>query len=266
MCNPRKHGKPPYKLAVLHGGPGAVGDAAPLAFELGRSWGVLEPFQTKSTINGLVEELRKILDKHADLPIILLGHSWGAWLGFIMAAKFPLMVKKLILISSGPFEDKYAKKITATRLNRLNNDDQSKLLSIIAALASTKMNIEKKNKLMVQMVTLIKNADAFELIINDQTNLEYQYDMHHSIWSEAEQLRSTGKLLKFGERIKCPVVAIHGDFDPHPVEGVSEPLKKTLKSFKIMRLPDCGHYPWLEKNAKEKFYKILKEDIEEIEH
>ncbi|MHA1167837.1 MAG: alpha/beta fold hydrolase, partial [Candidatus Hodarchaeales archaeon] len=30
----RKHGKPPYSIAVIHGGPGAGGEMAPVAIEL----------------------------------------------------------------------------------------------------------------------------------------------------------------------------------------------------------------------------------------
>ena len=29
-----------------------------------------------------------------------------------------------------------------------------------------------------------------------------------------------------GRKIKCPVVAIHGDYDPHLAEGVREPLSR----------------------------------------
>ena len=75
---------------------------------------------------------------------------------------------------------------------------------------------------------------------------------------EAELLRRTGELLEMGRRISCPVVAIHGDWDPHPAEGVAEPLSSVLKSFEFILLANCGHTPWVEKMAKDKFYSILK--------
>jgi len=59
----------------------------------------------------------------------------------------------------------------------------------------------------------------------------------------------------------CPVVAIHGDFDPHPAEGVKIPLGVSLKDFKFVLLPKCGHHPWLEKYAKDRFYSVLNEEI-----
>lgn len=43
----RTYGQAPFKGAVLHGGPGAPGEMAPVAKELARFCGVLEPLQTK---------------------------------------------------------------------------------------------------------------------------------------------------------------------------------------------------------------------------
>jgi pimeloyl-ACP methyl ester carboxylesterase len=89
-------------------------------------------------------------------------------------------------------------------------------------------------------------------------------DIYKSVWKEASHLRQTGELLKLGKKILCPVVAIHGDWDPHPARGVSEPLQATLKRFQFnfIILEDCGHKPWIERRAKDKFYSILKEVID----
>src|SRR5512133_2014996 len=108
MQNPRKYGNPPYTAAVIHGGPGAAGEMAPAAKVISEYCGVLEPMQTKSNIAGQAAELHDILSKNARLPVVLAGHSWGAWLSIIYAAEQPAAVKKISLISSGPFEQSYA--------------------------------------------------------------------------------------------------------------------------------------------------------------
>ncbi len=81
MDNLRFYGSPPFRVAVLHGGPGAPGEMAPVAQELAHERGVLEPLQTAETVDGQVEELRAVLETHANLPVTLIGWSWGAWLG-----------------------------------------------------------------------------------------------------------------------------------------------------------------------------------------
>src|SRR3990172_8273086 len=96
----RKYGNKPYNIAVIHGGPGAPGEVAPVARELASNRGILEPFQAADTCEGQVQELKAILEENATLPLTLVGHSWGAILSFILAARYPALVKKLIMVSS----------------------------------------------------------------------------------------------------------------------------------------------------------------------
>jgi len=134
MKNLRKYGKVPFKVAVIHGGPGAAGEMAPVARELASSWGVLEPLQTAASLEGQIEELKTVLEKNGDLPVTLIGFSWGAWLSFIFAANYSAIVKKLILIGSGSYEEKYATRIRETRLNRLSEEDRTELKALIEIL------------------------------------------------------------------------------------------------------------------------------------
>ena len=76
--NPRKYGKAPFDVAVIHGGPGAPGEMAPVAREFACGWRVLEPLQTAASIEGQIDELKTVLKKNADLPVTLIGYSWGA--------------------------------------------------------------------------------------------------------------------------------------------------------------------------------------------
>jgi pimeloyl-ACP methyl ester carboxylesterase len=81
------------------------------------------------------------------------------------------------------------------------------------------------------------------------------------VWKEASLLRQSGELLELGKKVRCPVIAIHGDYDPHPYEGVERPLSQILEDFRFILLKDCGHNPWLERHAKDNFYKILSGEI-----
>lgn len=124
MKNLRKYGTKPFNVAVIHGGPGAPGEMAPVARELSSVRGVLEPLQTAATLEGQVQELKAVLENNGDLPVTLIGFSWGAMLSFIVSAQYPLFVKKLILIGSGAYEEKYAVNIMKTRLSRLSEEER----------------------------------------------------------------------------------------------------------------------------------------------
>ena len=67
----RKHGKEPYHMVVLHGGPGAAGSAFGLARLISKEFGVLEPMQSKHTIMELEEELmEQIKDEPATVEYV----------------------------------------------------------------------------------------------------------------------------------------------------------------------------------------------------
>jgi len=259
MKNPRKYGKSPFSIAVIHGGPGAPGEMAPVARELSCSWGVLEPLQTAASLEGQVQELRKILKEKGDLPVVLIGWSWGAMLGFILTARYPPLIKKLIMVGSGVFERKYALRITETRLSRLSEKERLEVQDLMERLSDP--DTADKNFLMCRLGQLISKADSYSPLPYKSEILECQYDVFTGVWKDAEKLRDSGELLKLGEQIKCPVVAIHGDYDPHPGEGVRGPLSRVLKDFRFILLKKCGHQPWIESRAGDRFYQILKEEL-----
>ncbi len=60
MKNLRTYGNPPFSVAVLHGGPEAPGQMAPIARELSSKWGVLEPLQTATSLEGQIKEMHSI--------------------------------------------------------------------------------------------------------------------------------------------------------------------------------------------------------------
>lgn len=260
MKNPRTYGAPPFTVAVVHGGPGAPGEMAPVARALAPGWGVLEPLQTAATFDGQVQELQAILQHTGDLPVTLIGWSWGAWLSFMLAARHPGTVKKLILVGSGPFETTYAANITKTRLRRLSAAERADVFALSAALDEPAGT--DKSTVMAQLGTVIAKADAYDPLLHEREQLECQYQIHQRVWAEADALRRSGELLALGTKITCPVVALHGDYDPHPAEGVNKPLARVLTDFHFVLLKHCGHCPWIERRARDQFYMIIKHELE----
>ncbi|HOR46940.1 MAG TPA: alpha/beta hydrolase [Caldisericia bacterium] len=257
--NPRKYGVPPFNVVVVHGGPGACGEMAPMAREFSSLFGVLEPLQTVTTIDGQVKELEEAIKTHGSPPVALVGHSWGAWLAFIFAAKNPLLVGKLVLVGSGPFEEKYASEIMPARLARLPENERNELAGLLKRMEN--QDEEDGDAIMDRVGDLISKSDHFDPLPFGPEPVEFRPEVYQGVWPEASRLRQNGELLEMGKKITCPVVAIHGDHDPHPADGVRVPLEKTLKNFKFVLLEKCGHDPWLEKHAREKFFAVLKGEL-----
>jgi len=255
----RTHGKPPYCIAVLHGGPGAPGEMAPVAQELSGRYGVIEPLQSGTSIEGQVKELKEILDEIGSPPITMIGWSFGAWLGFIFAASYPSMLRKLIMIGSGPFGEEYASGIMETRMERLSEKERSEVRSIVVSLDDP--DIGGKDDLLMRFAVIISGADSFDPLDHEGDLIRGQYDVFRAVWEEASRMRRDGSLLEMGRKIHCPITAIHGDHDPHPSEGVLDPLTDVIHDFRFILMEKCGHKPWIERSARDVFYRILMDEI-----
>lgn len=111
----RLYGRAPYQVVLVHGGPGGAGEMSPMARRLGPRLPVVEAMQTKLSIEALVDELRDQIATHVQTPAVLVGHSWGAWLCLLFAARHPDMAEPLILINGGVLEDRYAEVLRGTQ-------------------------------------------------------------------------------------------------------------------------------------------------------
>ena len=267
MDNPRIYGSPPYRVAVVHGGPGAVGGMSDVAARLSSFAGTVEPLQSRLSVEGEITELHHLITGITDTPVILIGHSWGAWLSLLTAARYPGSVSKLILVGSAPFEESYAASIHKTRIKRLNRYERVEFGLIMDKLSSRDyINGRAISRMLHELVLKSDGYKPLEKAKSYWEGVTINREIFSGVWEEAAELRRSGELLKAASSITCPVTAIHGDYDPHPVNGVSEPLGKTLKNFRFILLKKCGHYPWLEKQASEKFFEILKDEILNFSH
>jgi pimeloyl-ACP methyl ester carboxylesterase len=257
--NLRTYGNPPFSIALLHGGPGAAGGMEPLARELASRRGILEPLQTADSIDGLVDELKTVLEEHGNLPVTLVGHSWGAWLGFIFAARFPAMVRKLILVGSGGFEESSASSTLDVRLSRLGEEERGEVIRLLVNLHEHLA--EQREEDFARLSEIFFRAEAFDPLPYDSPELEFNLEVYKKIWGEATNLRKSGRLLEMGRDIQCPVVAIHGDYDSHPAAEVERPLSAVVRDFRFFLLRNCGHKPWIERQARELFFAILEGEL-----
>jgi len=262
MMNVNVYGNKPYNVALIHGGPGAPGQMSMVARVLSDSLGVIEPIQTADTIDGQIQELKEIVDDYFQDPGVIIGYSWGAWLSYLFTGNYPRYVKKLILVSSGPFQESYTTYIHEQRASRVTEEELEELNQLYHLLGNP--SARDSGNLFKELSLLFLKTDSYDPIYTNDDTITFQPDIFFKIMAEANHLRKSGRLLSVGACIKCPVVAIHGDYDPHPFQGVEKPLACTLKDFRFILLPKCGHTPWNERHARDRFYTILRMEIGQL--
>jgi pimeloyl-ACP methyl ester carboxylesterase len=261
MLKIRTYGIAPYSLAVVHGGPSAPGEMAPVAKKLSTLFGVLEPFQTACSVQGQIKELYNLLERYGNPPLTLIGFSWGAWLSYIFTARHQGLIKKLILISCGPFEEKDASSIMETRLSRLNEEEKKEFHFLQKAFQDSK--VADKNIVFARLGELMFKADSYDPFPYENMVIRFDYQLFQQVWHDASLLRTSGELLEYGKSISCPVIAIHGSYDSHPAHAVQDSLSKVCRDFRFILIKNCGHYPWMEKLAFKEFYSLLLQEVKQ---
>lgn len=247
------HGSPPYRIAVVHGGPGACGSLARMAEELSRRMnrGVLEPIQAAGTLEELTDELYGQLQTFSPAEqVSLVGHSWGGWLSVLCAAKYPRKVASLVLVGCAPFEDRYVPKILENRLGKLPLGERSCFTRLLEKLSGGASEQEIR-----QVEAFVERTDNVCLLPSERDSSGiFRGDVYASIWEQAADWRTRGLLVGKLEEIVCPVYVIHGQDDPHPLEGIVEPLSRRGVRYQVQVLKNCGHSPFREKDAHADFF------------
>ena len=222
--------------------------------------GILEHFQTKLSLQEELLTLKAIVEKEAHAPVVLIGYSFGSFLAVLFAAQFSHLVRKLILIGCPPFEERYAASIMETRLSRMSREEVQELDALKRQLADP--NMSEKSLLFSRVGILIQKCDSFDPMDDDQmVERRGNYEIYEKVWPEAKALRSSGALLQALQKVTCPITALHGEWDPHPIDGAFDSLTRFIPHFRGIVLKECGHTPCIERRASDQFFDLLQKEL-----
>ena len=269
----RAYGASGPLVVVLHGGPGAPGSVAAVARRLGESFRVLESFQRRSggeplTVARHVADLHELLhsrhrsprpgrtkgEGQADDRPALVGHSWGAMLALAYAAAHPGSVAALVLIGCGTF-DLVAREHMRQAIDRRMDDA---LRQRLERLAEEAPDPDARLSLMGDLLLPLYSHD---LVADDHEDAAEAADAcgHHETWEDMLRLQEAGVYPGAFRAIHVPVLMLHGAADPHPGRMIRAILQPFLPQLEYREFERCGHYPWLERAAREEFHAVLRE-------
>ncbi len=254
MILARRYGESGPGLFVLHGGPAAAGELAPLARKLADDFRITEPWQRGSgdeplTVARHVEDLQALIehDTSGEPPPALLGHSWGALLALCHAARHPEWTGPVICVGCGTFDS-----LARSRLQAILSDRMDAALR-----ARLAVPLEDARARFVRDVRLTRplydhapvddglgdiDLEAFDLAAFDET------------WSDWQRLVANGVYPAAFAAITSAVVILHGADDPHPGRLIRDGLARHIGQLTYVELPRCGHSPWRERFARESFF------------
>jgi pimeloyl-ACP methyl ester carboxylesterase len=240
-------------VIVVHGGPGACGSMAPVARGIADLFGVIEPFQSSTgmTVADHVSDLHEIVQVSSKrIPPALVGHSWGAMLALSYAAAHPEMVGPIVLICSGTFDLAARERFSANIAQLMDLDTRAKF-ERVQALLDANARFRALGKLTLELY-------SHDLATSDQELEESEAGSNHETWQDMVRLQNEGVYPGTFAVIRSPVLMLHGAVDPHPGEMIRASLEPYIPQLEYREFERCGHYPWLERAARNEFFSVLR--------
>lgn len=253
----RTYGENGPRVFVLHGGPGAPGYMAPVARGIAAFARVVEPFQRRSGVQPLTVRTH-ILDIYnlittmcSTEPCVIVGHSWGAMLALAYAVDHPASVSRLVLIGCGTFDPASRQRLTESRAERMTPallERQARLLN----------RFPEPDDRLRAIGSLHQRIDSVRLIPHRDETVAFDARGHEETWGDMLRLQAENRYPAAFASIRAPVLMIHGEDDPHPGRMIHDNLAPHLPQLEYHELTRCGHYPWLEEFARDRFYFVLR--------
>ncbi|MBN2171691.1 MAG: alpha/beta hydrolase [Candidatus Krumholzibacteriota bacterium] len=254
----RRHGDAGPLVIVLHGGPAAAGEAAPLARGLADGFRVLEPWQRGSggeplTVARHVADLHDIVREcGVGARPALVGESWGAMLALAYAAEHPDRAGPLALVGCGTF-DPAARARMREILDKRQDDDLRRRLEALRPESGDPARLREMYGLMAPLY----DYDA-EPAAPDPETPDIDLRAHAETWNDMLRLQVADIYPAAFAAIRGPVLMLHGSHDPHPGRMIRDGLAPHLPQLEYQELDRCGHSPWRERQAQGAFFAVLR--------
>ena len=255
----RRYGSAGPVVALLHGGPGAPGEMAPLARDLAPDFTVLEPLQRRSG-GALLTVARHVADLAEVLPpgAALVGWSWGAMLALSFAAAHPGRARSLALVGCGTCDEASRSALAEALRARLGEAGWRRVAVLEGALEAASSE-EEHDRALGELGQLAGAAGEFDPLPSGEGEaVRLDGRGHAETWADVLRLQAEGVEPQSFRAITCPVLMLHGDDDPHPGPATFEVLRQHIPQLQYRGFPRCGHEPWAERHAREPFLEVLR--------
>jgi pimeloyl-ACP methyl ester carboxylesterase len=236
---------------LLHGGPGFPDYMEGCAAELGSLFTTIRYTQRgtlPSTVGGPYTVETHMADAIAVMDLFdqektwAIGHSWGGHLALHLAVAYPERLYGIVCIDPLGASLKVAPEYIEAVLAKLTPEDAARVMEIEERFEAGESTEEEELE-QARITWPAKFADPASAPPFPCTHVgvECARDTFRSVEEHFEK-----RTLRTGlPEVAMPALFAHGIQDPLPIRS-SVATAKLIPGARVARIPNCGHFPWLE--------------------
>jgi pimeloyl-ACP methyl ester carboxylesterase len=172
-------------------------------------------------------------------------------LALACAARHPQAQSGVVLVGCGTFDPVARSACEQTLRERMGQGLRTELRSLPGSIPDPDQRLAAMGRLLMPVYSheLVEDHDVCEPVCDARA--------HHETWADMLRLQDSGIYPAAFRRIRVPVLMLHGKDDPHPGAMTAATLRRYVPQLDYVELSCCGHYPWLERRARERFLHLL---------
>ena len=242
-------------VVLIHGGPGLWDYLAPLGDLITdrpvhgydqRGCGSSDPSEDQ-TLERALTDLDELRERLGLYRWIVLGHSYGAALGLLYAARYPASVAGLVHLSGVGIGDWRTPFRAEQRRRRTDTEDER--LRELSALPHRDPSQEREFRVLSWFIDYVDPVVGVrEAARMAEHPAPINQAANRAIGSDLEALGDRG-MIAAARRITCPALFLHGADDPRPWQ-CARALADHVTGAQWALLPAPGHLPWVEQPAR----------------
>jgi pimeloyl-ACP methyl ester carboxylesterase len=217
---------------------------------------VLEPWQRLSsdiplTVAQHIDDLAAMISHEipGEKPA-LVGESWGAMLALAFTSMYPDRISALGLVGCGTFDQTARARLQLTLAERTAPELQEQL-------AQLAKQVSDEGERAAQAHALSDHLYTYSRAVDDPIP-RLDRKGHTESWNDMVRLQESGVYPAAFTSITCPVLMLHGSYDPHPGGLIRDGLQEFIPHLEYIEFDRCGHAPWIEAHARDRFLSILR--------
>jgi proline iminopeptidase len=206
-------------------------------------------------IDQFTKDLEALRNHLGLRKFILLGHSWGGFLGMNYAVTYPEHISALILLNTAPADYKGHQAFVEEFIKR-TQPIKDQIMPLFKYQDFEKLKSSEISELYRKLFSVYfydpKDAAALTLNMSEasaRSGFKVMEEMSKTSW-----LRPNNNLFPQLKRLNVPTLIVHGDEDIVPLWTAQE-IKEAIPNAQIDSLEQCGHFVYIEK--PEQFFLLL---------